>query len=113
MIRRRLSVALVAAASTTLALVTPAHADTQMESEPSFSSLSSGSSGDSDDENSELPGWAQSMVLDEDSLLVLEIIRAVMATGLAITQGAVLALPFIPGGKDQLRDFLASLGIQP
>lgn len=123
MIRRRLSVALVAAASTSLALVTPVHAETAPgEQEQSVSSLSSGSSGSSGEgdttpeengENGEeLPGWVQSAVLDDDSLLAIEVIKAVLAVGLAVTQAAVVVLPFVPGGTDQLRDFLASSGIQ-
>lgn len=119
MIRRRLSVALVAAAGTTLALVTPVHAEAPQDQEQSISSLSSGSSqaegaeGTVDNDDSELPGWAQSAVLDDDSLLTIEIIKAVLAAGLALTQAAVIVLPFVPGGTDQLRGFLGSLGIQP
>ena len=117
MIRRRLSVALVAAAGTTLALVTPVHAEAPQDQEQSISSLSSGSSQAEgtvdDDAASELPGWAQSAELDDDSLLTIEIIKAVLAAGLALTQAAVIVLPFVPGGTDQLRGFLGSLGIQP
>lgn len=116
MIRRRLSVALVAAAGTTLALVTPVHAEAPQDQEQSISSLSSGSSqaeGTVDNDDSELPGWAQSAELDDDSLLTIEIIKAVLAAGLALTQAAVIVLPFVPGGTDQLRGFLGSLGIQP
>ena len=36
-----------------------------------------------------------------------------LAAGLALTQAAVIVLPFVPGGTDQLRGFLGSLGIQP
>lgn len=121
MIRRRLSVALVAATGTTLALVTPVHAETAPDQEQAVSSLSSLPSGSSaagtaetgEEEDSQLPGWAQSAELDDNSLLAIEIIKAVLAVGLALTQAAVIVLPFIPGGTDQLRGFLTSLGLQP
>ena len=127
MIRRRLAVALVAAASTSLALVTPVHAE---ETEPGLSSLSSVSSlssttdtetetdpeapGTDEDEEttSELPGWAGSLELSPEAELTIEVIRAVMAVGLAATQAAVIIVPLVPGGVDQLRDFLAQFGIQ-
>lgn len=130
MIRRRLAVALVAAASTSLALVTPVHAE---ETEPGLSSLSSVSSlsssttdtdtdtetdpeapgTDKDEETtSELPGWAGSLELSPEAELTIEVIRAVMAVGLAATQAAVIIVPLVPGGVDQLRDFLAQFGIQ-
>ena len=125
MIRRRLAVALVAAASTSLALVTPVHAE---ETEPGLSSLSSVSSlssttdTDTDTEtetdpeapgtDEELPGWAGSLELSPEAELTIEVIRAVMAVGLAATQAAVIIVPLVPGGVDQLRDFLAQFGIQ-
>lgn len=125
MIRRRLSVALVAAVGTSLALVTPAQAETSGGPAETILAQSSGSStaedddviiGDGDDDYEDasgLPEWAQSAVLGDEGLLVLEVIRAIMAAGLAVTQGATIVLPFIPGGEDMLRDFLNSLGIQP
>jgi hypothetical protein len=124
-IRRRLSVALVAAVGTSLALVAPAQAETPGGSVETIFAQSSGSStaedddviiGDGDDvgeDNSDLPEWAQSAVLGDEGLLALEVVRAIMAVGLAVTQGATIVLPFIPGGEDMLRDFLNSVGIQP
>ncbi|MCS5479344.1 hypothetical protein NYP18_06700 [Corynebacterium sp. YIM 101645] len=127
MIRRRLSVALVAAVGTSLALVTPVQAETPGGSVETILAQSSGSStsttdddedviidDDADDEDDyEMPEWAQSAVLDDEGLLVVEVLRAIMALGLAVTQGATVVLPFIPGGEDMLRDFLISIGIQP
>ena len=129
MIRRRLPVALVAAVGTTLALVTPAQAETPGGSVETILALSSGSSTsttdddtdddvitdeeDGEEDDYEMPEWAQSAVLDDEGLLVVEVLRAIMAVGLAVTQGATIVLPFIPGGEDMLRDFLTSIGIQP
>lgn len=129
MIRRRLSVALVAAVGTTLALVTPAQAETPGGSVETILALSSGSSTsttdddtdddvitdeeDGEEDDYEMPEWAQSAVLDDEGLLVVEVLRAIMAVGLAVTQGAAIVLPFVPGGEDMLRDFLISIGIQP
>ena len=59
-----------------------------------------------------MPEWAKSLELSDDAALAFEIVKAVMAVGLAVTQGAVIVLPFIPGGVDQLRNFLAQFGIQ-
>ena len=121
MIRRRLAVALVAATSTTLALVTPVQAQEDTgNSLDAVSTVSSLSSTDSTapevDEPVEdpvtMPEWAKSLELSDDAALAFEIVKAVMAVGLAITQGAVIVLPFIPGGVDQLRNFLAQFGIQ-
>ena len=121
MIRRRLAVALVAATSTTLALVTPVQAqDDTGSSLDAVSTVSSLSSTDStapevDEQEGapvEMPEWAKSLELSDDAALAFEIVKAVMAVGLAVTQGAVIVLPFIPGGVDQLRNFLAQFGIQ-
>jgi len=120
-IRRRLAVALVAATSTTLALVTPVQAqDDTGSSLDAVSTVSSLSSTDStapevDEQEGapvEMPEWAKSLELSDDAALAFEIVKAVMAVGLAVTQGAVIVLPFIPGGVDQLRNFLAQFGIQ-
>lgn len=121
MTRRRLSVALVAATGTALALVTPAHAETPQGSVETVLAQSSGSSlssadddfNDRDEVDSELPEWAQSAELGDEGLLVVEVIRAIMAIGMAVTQGATIVLPFIPNGENMLRDFLASIGVQP
>lgn len=117
MIRRRLAVALVAATSTTLALVTPVQAQddtgSSLDAVSTVSSLSStNSTAPEMDEPKEMPEWAKSLELSDDAALAFEIVKAVMAVGLAITQGAVIVLPFIPGGVDQLRNFLAQFGIQ-
>lgn len=121
MIRRRLAVALVAATSTTLALVTPVQAQddtgSSLDAVSTVSSLSStGSTAPEIDEPAKdpvtMPEWAKSLELSDDAALAFEIVKAVMAVGLAITQGAVIVLPFIPGGVDQLRNFLAQFGIQ-
>lgn len=124
MIRRRLTVALVAATSTTLALVTPVQAQddagSSLDAVSTVSSLSSTDSTDStapednesEEDPAEMPEWAKSLELSDDAALAFEIIKAVMSVGLAITQGAVIALPLIPGGVDQLRNFLAQFGIQ-
>lgn len=121
MIRRRLAVALVAATSTTLALVTPVQAqDDTGGSLDAVSTVSSLSSTDSpapevdepEEDPVEMPEWAKSLELSDDAALAFEIVKAVMAVGLAVTQGAVIVLPFIPGGVDQLRNFLAQFGIQ-
>ncbi|HJD78054.1 MAG TPA: hypothetical protein K8V93_03480 [Corynebacterium pollutisoli] len=121
MIRRRLAVALVAATSTTLALVTPVQAqDDTGSSLDAVSTVSSLSSTDSTapevdepvEDPVEMPEWAKSLELSDDAALAFEIVKAVMAVGLAVTQGAVIVLPFIPGGVDQLRNFLAQFGIQ-
>ncbi|AJE33572.1 hypothetical protein B842_08615 [Corynebacterium humireducens NBRC 106098 = DSM 45392] len=127
MIRRRLAVALVAAASTSLALVTPVHAEETEQGISSLSSLSSttGSSdstestptptpGEDEDEEKEvqLPGWAGSLEMTPEAELTFEIIRAVFTLGLAATQAAVVLVPLMPGGVDQLRAFLAQFGIQ-
>ena len=120
MIRRRLAVALVAATSTTLALVTPVQADDTGGSLDAVSTVSSLSSTDSTapevdepvEDPVEMPEWAKSLELSDDAALAFEIVKAVMAVGLAVTQGAVIVLPFIPGGVDQLRNFLAQFGIQ-
>lgn len=121
MIRRRLAVALVAATSTTLALVTPVQAQEDTgNSLDAVSTVSSLSSTDSTapevdepvEDPVEMPEWAKSLELSDDAALAFEIVKAVMAVGLAITQGAVIVLPFIPGGVDQLRNFLAQFGIQ-
>ena len=116
MIRRRLAVALVAATSTTMALVTPV----QAQDDTGISTVSSLSSTDSTapevdepvEDPVEMPEWAKSLELSDDAALAFEIVKAVMAVGLAVTQGAVIVLPFIPGGVDQLRNFLAQFGIQ-
>lgn len=118
MTRRRLSVALVAATGTALALVTPAHAETPRGSVETVLAQSSGSSADDDldareEVESELPEWAQSAELSDEGLLVVEVIRAIMAIGMAVTQGATIVLPFVPNGENMLRDFLASIGVQP
>ena len=121
MIRRRLAVALVAATSTPLALVTPVQAqDDTGGSLDAVSTVSSLSSTDSpapevdeqEEDPVEMPEWAKSLELSDDAALAFEIVKAVMAVGLAVTQGAVIVLPFIPGGVDQLRNFLAQFGIQ-
>lgn len=121
MIRRRLAVALVAATSTTLALVTPVQAQDETGSSlDAVSTVSSLSSTDStapevdepEEDPVEMPEWAKSLELSDDAALAFEIVKAVMAVGLAVTQGAVIVLPFIPGGVDQLRNFLAQFGIQ-
>ena len=121
MIRRRLAVALVAATSTTMALVTPVQAqDDTGGSLDAVSTVSSLSSTDSiapevdepEEDPVEMPEWAKSLELSDDAALAFEIVKAVMAVGLAVTQGAVIVLPFIPGGVDQLRNFLAQFGIQ-
>lgn len=121
MIRRRLAVALVAATSTTLALVTPVQAqgDTggSLDAVSTVSSLSSTDSpapevDEQEEDPVEMPEWAKSLELSDDAALAFEIVKAVMAVGLAVTQGAVIVLPFIPGGVDQLRNFLAQFGIQ-
>jgi len=129
-IRRRLAVALVAAASTSLALVTPVHAEETEQGISSLSSLSSLSSttgssdstestptptpGEDEDEEKEvqLPGWAGSLEMTPEAELTFEIIRAVFTLGLAATQAAVVLVPLMPGGVDQLRAFLAQFGIQ-
>jgi len=120
-IRRRLAVALVAATSTTMALVTPVQAqDDTGGSLDAVSTVSSLSSTDSiapevdepEEDPVEMPEWAKSLELSDDAALAFEIVKAVMAVGLAVTQGAVIVLPFIPGGVDQLRNFLAQFGIQ-
>ncbi|MDO5668849.1 MAG: hypothetical protein Q4G50_02475 [Corynebacterium sp.] len=114
MIRRRLAVALVAATSTTLALVTPVQAEEGADTSASLSSTSSVSSTDDSNTTGEndLPGWAQSMVIDEETAGYLAIAEAVFAVGAAITQGLVIVLPFIPGGVDQLRATLEQFGIR-
>ena len=125
MIRRRLAVALVAAASTSLALVTPVHAEEtalgSAQDLTSLSSLSSTTDSDSDgvveedeveEEQPELPGWAQSLEMSPETELAFEIVKAVMAVGLAATQAAVIVVPLLPGGVDQLRDVLAQFGIR-
>ncbi len=117
MIRRRLAVALVAATSTTLALVTPVQAEEAADTSASLSSTSSLSSTDETTDSGEtpandLPGWAQSMVIDEETAGYLAIAEAVLAVGAAVTQGLVIVLPFIPGGVDQLRATLEQFGIR-
>lgn len=125
MIRRRLSVALVAAASTTLALVAPVHAEETGQDISSLSSLSSLSSTTDtttpdvdEDENKdkdkkvELPGWAGSLEMTPEAELNFEILRAILTLGMAATQAAVIIVPLLPGGVDQLRAFLAQFGIQ-
>jgi len=105
-IRRRVAVALVAATSTTLALVAPVQAQ-----EPS--SLSSTTEAPEKGNDLEgLPDMLMSAVVDGETALVLEVIRAIMALGLAVTQGATIILPLIPGGTDQLRNFFGQFGIQ-
>ncbi|MDO5513412.1 hypothetical protein [Corynebacterium sp.] len=113
MIRRRLAVALVAATGTTLALVSPVQAEESTSSVDAVSSLSSTSSNDTTapTEDSNLPEWAGSLALDDDAALAFEIIQAVMAVGMAVTQAAVVVLPFIPGGVDQLRETVEQLGL--
>ncbi len=117
-IRRRLSVALVAATSTALALVTPVHAGEPGQDSNSLSSTSSLSSSSEEDTTGlngaggQLPGWAGSLEMSPESELAIEIVKAVMAVGLAATQAAVIVLPLMPGGVDQLRAFLAQFGIQ-
>ncbi len=119
MIRRRLSVALVAAASTTLALVAPVHAEETGQDISSLSSLSSLSSTTDtttpdvdEDEKVELPGWAGSLEMTPEAELNFEILRAILTLGMAATQAAVIIVPLLPGGVDQLRAFLAQFGIQ-
>ncbi len=125
MIRRRLSVALVAAASTTLALVAPVHAEETGQDISSLSSLSSLSSttdtttpdvdedeNKDEDKKVELPGWAGSLEMTPEAELNFEILRAILTLGMAATQAAVIIVPLLPGGVDQLRAFLAQFGIQ-
>lgn len=125
MIRRRLSVALVAAASTTLALVAPVHAEETGQDISSLSSLSSLSSttdtttpdvdedeNKDEDKEVELPGWAGSLEMTPEAELNFEILRAILTLGMAATQAAVIIVPLLPGGVDQLRAFLAQFGIQ-
>ena len=116
MIRRRLSVALVAAASTTLALVAPVHAEETGQDISSLSSLSSTTDTTTpdvdEDKKVELPGWAGSLEMTPEAELNFEILRAILTLGMAATQAAVIIVPLLPGGVDQLRAFLAQFGIQ-
>ena len=106
MIRRRVAVALVAATSTTLALVAPVQAQ-----EPSSLSSTTEAPEKSNDLEG-LPDMLMSAVVDGETALVFEVIRAIMALGLAVTQCATIILPLIPGGTDQLRNFFGQFGIQ-
>lgn len=131
--RRRLSVALIAAASTTLALVSPVNAQpadtTTEQSQSSFmgpgelaNSISSGngSSGVPESEQDpapapepdpELPGWAGSLEISPEAELALAIVGAVFAVGSFATKLAVFAIPMIPGGTEQLEQTLRSIGL--
>ncbi|HHU67553.1 hypothetical protein, partial [Corynebacterium sp.] len=60
----------------------------------------------------ELPGWAGSLEMTPEAELNFEILRAILTLGMAATQAAVIIVPLLPGGVDQLRAFLAQFGIQ-
>lgn len=134
--RRRLSVALIAAASTTLALVSPVHAqtttDTTTDTEQSQSSFmgpgelansissGNGSSGVPESEQEpapapepepELPGWAGSLEISPQAELALAIVGAFFAVGSFATKVAVFAIPIIPGAQEQLEQTLRGIGL--
>ncbi|WIM70080.1 hypothetical protein [Corynebacterium suedekumii] len=130
--RRRLSVALIAAASTTLALVSPVHAQTTTDTEQSQSSFmgpgelansissGNGSSGVPESEQEpapapepepELPGWAGSLEISPQAELALAIVGAVFAVGSFATKVAVFAIPIIPGAQEQLEQTLRGIGL--
>ncbi|AKK09194.1 hypothetical protein HCH15_07470 [Corynebacterium testudinoris] len=107
--RRRLTVALVAATATGLALVTPVQAE-----EASGSSLSSDSSlsSTSEDLPEGIPPMLGSAVVTGDTKLVLDTVQAVMMAGALVTKVAAFATPYIPNGEAMLRNALRSIGVQ-
>lgn len=131
MTRRRITVSLIAAAATAMALVTPAQA-AEAETEPGSVDLSSnlsssapaddeadGSEPGDDEENDggetdENPqGNLGSLESTEEMELTFAILEAIMAVGTAATTGLVTYVSLVPGADDQVRNFLGQFGIQP
>lgn len=131
MTRRRISVSLIAAAATTLALVSPAQA---AEAEPGSAGLSSslsssapaeneepgtgetedGGGGDEDGSPAEEPqGNLGSFAVTEEVELAFAVLEAIMAVGAATTTGLITYVKLVPGADAQVRDFLSQFGIQP
>ena len=58
------------------------------------------------------PGWMHSSIApSEDLKTAMAVIEAVMVVGMTLTQVAAITVPFVPGAREQLRDFLTSLGV--
>ncbi|GAB2504095.1 hypothetical protein CATRI_08590 [Corynebacterium atrinae] len=106
--RRRLTVALVAATATGLALVTPVQAE-----DGSGSSLSSDTSLSSTPEDlpEGIPPLMGSAVVTGDAKLVLDTVQAILMVGALVTKVAAFATPFIPNGEAMLRNALRSIGV--
>ena len=52
-----------------------------------------------------------SIAPSEDLKTAMAVIEAVMIVGMTLTQVAAITVPFVPGAREQLRDFLTSFGV--
>lgn len=60
------------------------------------------------------PEWMHSSLFPSDDVkMAMTVIQAVMAVGMAMTQAATIAIQFVPGAREALRDALISIGINP
>lgn len=121
MTRRSITVSLIAAAATAMALVTPAQA---AEAEPGSADLSANLSStapaeddtdepESGDEDGNPQSNLGSFESTDEMELTFAVLEAVMAVGTAATTGLVTYVSLVPGADDQVRNFLGQFGIQP
>lgn len=111
MTRRRIAVSLVAAAATSLALVSPAHAAPSLSSTSSALSSSASAEEETDGDDA-VEGPLGSLVLDDEAEMVFAVLEAAMAAGNLSTTAVATYVEMVPGGGQQVRDFLGQFGIR-
>lgn len=111
MLRPRMSIALITAVTVGIALVSPVQAQDDSP-QTGLSSVSSTSSDNESELPEEIPAWAGSAVVSEETALVFDVALAVFQAGAFVTKVAAVVTPLIPNGENMLRDALRNLGVQ-
>ncbi len=61
---------------------------------------------------SDYPEWMHSSLFPSENVkMVMAVIEALLIVGMTATQVAAVAVPFVPGAREELRSFLTSLGV--